>query len=127
MSILNHACVGSNDRAKSAKFYDAALGALGVNNLGDFGEMATLYGIDSPDFIVITPIDGNPASVGNGGTIGFKAATRDAVHKFHEAGLAAGGTCEGEPGPRNFSPTAYAAYLRDPDGNKICTYCFAEE
>jgi hypothetical protein len=44
--------------------------------------------------------------------------------KFHKAGLANGGTDEGAPGPRTFTPTAYAAYLRDPDGNKICTYCF---
>ena len=97
MSILNHVCVGSSDRIKSAKFYDAALGALGVNNLGELGEMATLYGIDNPDFIILTPMDGNPATVGNGETIGFKAETRDAVHKFHEAGLAAGGTCETKP------------------------------
>jgi catechol 2,3-dioxygenase-like lactoylglutathione lyase family enzyme len=127
MSILNHVCVGSSDRIKSAKFYDAALGALGVNNLGELGEMATLYGIDNPDFIILTPMDGNPATVGNGETIGFKAETRDAVHKFHEAGLAAGGTCEGAPGSRNFSPTAYGSYLRDPDGHKICAYCFADE
>jgi catechol 2,3-dioxygenase-like lactoylglutathione lyase family enzyme len=127
VSILNHACVGSNDRIRAAKFYDAALGALGVNNLGELGEVATLYGIDNPDFIILTPMDGNPATIANGETIGFKAATRDAVHKFHEAGLAAGGTCEGAPGPRDFSPTAYASYLRDPDGHKICAYCFADE
>ena len=127
MSILSHACVGSNDRIKSAKFYDAALGALDVKNLGEFGETATLYGIDTPDFIVFTPTDGKPATVGNGGTIGFNAPSRAAVHKFHEKGLAAGGTCNGAPGPRDFSPTAYAAYLRDPDGNKICAYCFADE
>ena len=127
MSILNHVCVGSSDRIKSAKFYDAALGALGVNNLGELGEMATLYGIDNPDFIILTPMDGNPATVGNGETIGFKAETRDAVHKFHEAGLAAGGTCEGASGSRNFSPTAYASYLRYSDGHKICAYCFADE
>jgi catechol 2,3-dioxygenase-like lactoylglutathione lyase family enzyme len=127
MSIFSHASVGSNDRVKAAKFYDAALGALGINNLGEFAEVGTLYGLEAPEFIVFTPTDGNTASVGNGVTIGFKASTRDAVHKFHEAGIAAGGTCCGEPGPRAFAPTAYASYLRDPDGNKICTYCFAEE
>ena len=62
--------------------------------------------------------------IANGGTLGFASPTRDAVHKFHEAGLANGGTDEGEPGPRTFTPTAYAAYLRDPDGNKVCTYLF---
>ena len=55
----------------------------------------------------------------------FVAPSRDAVHKFHEAGIANGGTDEGLPGPRTFTPTAYAAYLRDPCGNKICAYCFA--
>ena len=55
------------------------------------------------------------------------AASRDAVHKFHEAGLANEGTDEGEPGPRSFAPNAYAAYLQDPDGNKITAICFAPE
>ena len=55
------------------------------------------------------------------------APTRAAVHRFHEAALANGGTCEGAPGPRKFTPTSYAAYVRDPDGNKLCTYCFAAE
>ncbi len=127
MSIFSHVGVGSNDRTKSTKFYDAALGALNVKNLGEMGEMATLYGIDKPAFAVFTPTDGNPATAANGGTVGFNAANRDAVHKFHEAGILAGGTCDGEPGPRAFTPTAYAAYLRDPDGNKICAYCFADE
>jgi len=57
--------------------------------------------------------------------VGFAAPTRDAVHKFHAAGIANGGTDEGQPGPRTFTPTAYASYLRDPEGNKICAYCFA--
>ncbi|NNM00796.1 MAG: VOC family protein [Gammaproteobacteria bacterium] len=126
MAIYTHVCVGSNDLATSAKFYDATLGALGINNLGPLGDMGIMYGQDGPEFIVLKPRDGNAASAGNGGTIGFAAATRDAVHAFHAAGLANGGTDEGEPGPREFSPTAYAAYLLDPDGNKICTYCFAE-
>jgi catechol 2,3-dioxygenase-like lactoylglutathione lyase family enzyme len=68
-----------------------------------------------------------PATPANGATISFASPTRDAVDKFHEAGLANGGTDEGQPGPRGFTPTAYAAYLHDPDGNKICTFCFAEE
>lgn len=127
MSIFSHAGVGSNDRAKAVKFYDAALSELGVENLGEFGELATLYGAGSPEFMIFSPADGSPATAANGGTIGFNAATRDAVHKFHAAGIANGGTCEGEPGPRAFTPTSYAAYLRDPDGNKICAFCFTEE
>ncbi len=106
---------------------DAALGTLGLKNLGALGENAIMYGADEPEFIITKPANGQPATYANGGTLGFASPNRDAVHKFHEAGLANGGTDEGEPGPRNFTPTAYATYLRDPDGNKICTYCFAEE
>jgi catechol 2,3-dioxygenase-like lactoylglutathione lyase family enzyme len=125
MAIFTHVVLGANDVAKSKKFYDAALAALGVNNLGPFGENAFLYGKDSPEFLITKPANGKPACYANGGTLGFAAPSRDAVHKFHVAGLANGGTDEGQPGPRTFTPTAYAAYLRDPDGNKICAYCFA--
>ncbi len=125
MAIFTHVVLGANDVAKSRKFYDAALGALGINNLGPFGDKAFLYGKDAPEFLITKPANGQPACHANGGTLGFVAPTRDAVHKFHAAGLANGGTDEGQPGPRTFTPTAYAAYLRDPDGNKICAYCFA--
>lgn len=127
MAIFTHVVLGANDLEQSTKFYDAALGALGVKNLGPMGDRGMLYGGDAPEFLVARPANGEPATHANGGTVGFHAPSRDAVHKFHEAGLANGGTDEGVPGPRKFSPTAYAAYLRDPAGNKICTYCFAEE
>jgi catechol 2,3-dioxygenase-like lactoylglutathione lyase family enzyme len=127
MAIFTHAVLGTNDLGKTIQFYDAALGTLGVKNLGPLGENAVMYGAGEPEFIVTKPADGQPATPANGGTLGFAAPNRDAVHKFHAAGLANGGTDEGEPGPRNFTPTAYAAYLRDPDGNKVCSYCFAEE
>lgn len=127
MGILNHATVGSNDRDKASAFYDAALGALNVNNLGQLGDVATMYGAERPEFLVFHPIDGKPASVANGGTIGFSAPSREAVRAFHEAGIEAGGRCEGAPGPRDVAPNAYAAYLRDPDGNKICAYCLKPE
>jgi len=127
MTILNHACLGSNDRPNAIKFYDAALGALGIQNLGEMGETGTLYGIDKPEFILFTPANGEDATAGNGSTLGFVGTSREAVDKFHEAGLAHGGSSEGEPGPRAISPTAYGAYLRDLDGNKICAFCFASE
>ncbi len=127
MAIFTHVCVGTNDLEKSRAFYDAALAPLGINNLGAFGENGFLYGVDAPEFLILKPGDGEPATHANGGTIGFASATRTAVHEFHAAGMANGGTCEGEPGPRTFTETSYAAYLRDPDGNKITSYCFAEE
>jgi len=127
MSIFSHVTLGANDFEKSIPFYDAILGALGINNMGKLHENAVLYGTETPAFAVLTPINGEPACGANGGTVGFLAPTRDAVHKFHEAGLANGGTDEGAPGPRDFTPTAYAAYLRDPDGNKLCAYCYEPE
>lgn len=125
MAIFTHVVLGANDVAASRKFYDATLGALGIKNLGPFGPNAFLYGIDAPEFVVTKPANGQAACHANGGTLGFAAPTRAAVHAFHAAGLANGGTDEGAPGPRTFTPTAYAAYLRDPCGNKICAYCFA--
>lgn len=125
MAIFTHVCVGTNDLEKSRKFYDAALAPLGVNFMGMMGDHGLLYGADAPEFLATRPRDGQAASRANGGTIGFKAPSRDAVHQFHAAGIANGGTCDGPPGPRTFTPTAYAAYMRDPDGNKICAYCFA--
>lgn len=127
MGIFTHACVGANDLNASKAFYDAALGSLGISNMGPMGQNAILYGKGSPEFLVLKPANGEPACVGNGGTLGFAAETRAQVHAFHEAGLANGGVDEGQPGPRTSAPTAYAAYLRDPVGNKICAYCFADE
>lgn len=127
MSSFTHVVLGANDLDKSKKFYDAALGALGVKYIGPMGSGGAMYGKDGPEFMITKPANGKPATFANGGTLGFAAPNRKAVHAFHEAGLKNGGTCEGPPGPRSFTPTAYAAYLRDPAGNKICTYCFAKE
>jgi catechol 2,3-dioxygenase-like lactoylglutathione lyase family enzyme len=127
MGIYTHNCVGTNDVARAGKFYDAALTPLGIIRLGDFLDQGLAYGIRAAEFLVLRPVDGTPANPGNGATIGFKAPSRAAVDAFHMAGLAAGGTDEGLPGPRGAVPNAYGAYLRDPDGNKICAYCFKAE
>ncbi|NNE42055.1 MAG: VOC family protein [Marinicaulis sp.] len=128
MPLFTHILVGSNDKEKSKAFYDAVLTPLGINSMGTFGDTGTLlYGKDQPEFWVTSPADGNAATHANGGTIGFIAPSRKAVHEFHENGVANGGKCEGEPGPRDVMPHAYAAYLRDPDGNKICAYCMKPE
>jgi catechol 2,3-dioxygenase-like lactoylglutathione lyase family enzyme len=126
-NMFTHMTIGTNDLKRAEKFYDAVMTAIGNKNLGKMNENATMYGKQSPQFIVLKPVNGLPATSANGGTIGFAAPNRAAVHAFHEAGLKNGGTDEGKPGPRAFTPTAYASYLRDPDGNKICTYCFAKE
>lgn len=127
MAIFTHVCVGTNNLEQANKFYGATLETVGVKNLGPLNENATMYGAETPEFVILKPANGEAACHANGGTIGFTASTRAEVNAFHAAGLANGGTDEGEPGPRTFTPTAYAAYLRDPDGNKICAYCFAEE
>ena len=124
MSIFTHVCVGANDIAQATAFYDAVLAPLGIKQVGNFGPECINYGREQFEFLVLKPRDGQPASSANGGTIGFVAPDKAAVEAFHAAGLANGGTDEGEPGPR-FDGAAYAAYMRDPTGNKICAYVFS--
>lgn len=126
MSIFNHVVLGTNDLGKARLFYDGALGALGQKRLGDLAS-ASLWGADSPELMVTKPLNGNAATVSNGATVAFRAPSRASVREFHQRALALGGTCEGPPGPRPVAPSAFAAYVRDPDGNKLAAYCFASE
>jgi catechol 2,3-dioxygenase-like lactoylglutathione lyase family enzyme len=125
MAIFTHVVLGTNNLEKARKFYDETLSALGLKRVMDM-ENASLWGKDGPEFMVTRPANGAPATHANGGTVGFAAPDRPAVHAFHEKALEAGGTCEGPPGPRDFTPTAYAAYVRDPDGNKLTAYTFVD-
>ena len=97
----------------------------GVNNLGPFGETTVLYGRDRPALLVLQPGNGEAPS-SNGVTVGFAATNSAEVDAFQATGLAAGGTCEGLRGPRGHPPGAYAAYLRDPSGNRVCAYAFTD-
>ena len=124
MGIFTHVCVGASDIARAERFYDAALAPLGIANLGRFLEQGLSYGRTVPELLVLRPLDEEEASAGNGVTIGLKAPDRSAVAAFHAAGLASGGRDAGPPGPRGAVPHAYGAYLLDPDGNKLCAYCF---
>lgn len=126
MSALTHVVVGTNDLVRARAFYDATLSTLGLRRVRDFEGRASMWGDESHDFMVATPANGLPATWANGVTVSFAAGTREAVHEFYETALAHGGRDEGAPGPRSFTPRAYAAYVRDPDGNKICAFCFAE-
>ena len=123
--VFSHVFLGANDVASSAKFYDAALAPLGVKNMGPFGSGWILYGKDKPAFLIGKPGTGEAAS-SNGVTVGFAAKTTADVDAFHAAGLANGGTDGGAPGARSHLPGAYAAYLSDPAGNKVCSYTFTE-
>jgi catechol 2,3-dioxygenase-like lactoylglutathione lyase family enzyme len=113
--------LGSNDLERSRLFYDAVLGALGIKP-GFQDKHRFFYRGRGSLFSFSMPIDGQPACHANGGTIGFAAESREAVDAFHAAGLASGGTTlEDPPGYRESEVGPfYLAYLRDPDGNKIC-------
>ena len=124
MAIFTHVTVGTNDLAKARSFYDRVLGTLGYKRLNDLGDNGSIWGESAPEFFVLKPANGQPATFANGGTISFVAPSRAAVAEFHKAALGAGGKDEGAPGPRPAdSKTFYGAYLRDPTGNKICVYC----
>jgi catechol 2,3-dioxygenase-like lactoylglutathione lyase family enzyme len=121
--MFSHVMLGSSDRERSRKFYDSALGALGIKPHRDFGK-SDWWMTREGALGIGPPIDGKPCSYGNGSTIGFKADSPEAVDAWHAAGLAHGGTAiEDPPGIRD-APFGrmYLAYLRDPDGNKLCGY-----
>lgn len=120
--MFSHIMLGANDIQESKKFYDATLGALG-HEPGVIDEKGRcFYFTDKGIFSISKPIDGEPASHGNGMTIAFAAATTEVADAWHTAGLENGGTdCEDSPGWRDGpSMKLYLAYLRDPAGNKIC-------
>lgn len=119
--MFSHVMIGTNDLPKAKAFYDAVLGTLGVAP-GFVDRHRVFWRTPGGVFSVTVPIDGKPATVGNGGTIGFACQSPEQVNAWHAAGLAQGGsTCEDPPGPREGSAgKLYLAYLRDPDGNKIC-------
>ena len=121
--MFTHAFLGSNDIEKSRKFYDATMAELGYQNVVPPEAGQLVYAGPAGTFIVGKPYDGNSATVGNGSTLGFAAPDDETVSRWHAAGLAAGGTCDGPPGPRERAPNqSVGAYLRDPDGNKVCAF-----
>lgn len=127
MSIFTHVTVGTENVHKARAFYDAVLSTLGLTRIDDLGENGAGWGKEIALFYVLKPIDGKPASVGNGSTVSFAAPNRAAVNAFHKAALALGGKEEWPLGRRTWSATAYAAYVRDLDGNKLAVYSYSEE
>ncbi|MCA3694972.1 VOC family protein [Aquidulcibacter sp.] len=122
--MFTHIVVGTNDLDKAARFYDAVLGPLGLQRQKNAPADRHVYvGAEAGAFLVMRPLDGQRAAAGNGGTIGFRAPTPSAVDAFHAAGLLAGGLDEGAPGPRpSGDRMTYGAYLRSPEGHKICAF-----
>jgi catechol 2,3-dioxygenase-like lactoylglutathione lyase family enzyme len=119
--MFSHVMLGVNDLERGRRFYDALLGQLGVAP-GVANKNRFFYRSPTGTFAISTPINGEPATAGNGATTGFLAQSPEQADAAHAAGLAAGGvTIEDPPGWRGEGPGAlYLAYLRDPDGNKIC-------
>jgi catechol 2,3-dioxygenase-like lactoylglutathione lyase family enzyme len=119
--MFSHIMVGTNDLERAKTFYDAVLGTLGVRPAKIDGHRM-FYRTPTGVFGVGKPINGEPASIANGGTIGFACESPEQANAWHEAGIAHGGTAiENPPGIRQGAAgQLYLAYLRDPDGNKIC-------
>jgi catechol 2,3-dioxygenase-like lactoylglutathione lyase family enzyme len=120
--VYSHNMVGTNDTARAKTFYDAVFSAIGgkAGMQDDKGRLIYMY--NNGLFMVTPPIDGQPATAGNGCTVGFAMDTPEQADAWHAAGVAAGGTAiEDPPGVREGSfGKLYLAYLRDPDGNKLC-------
>ena len=118
-SIMHHISIGTNDFDRATAFYDQVMPAIGAKRVFEFPG-AVAYGKEFPELWVQTPIDGATASCGNGSHFAFIAPSRDAVQAFYDAALAAGGTSDGEPGPRpDYGPDYFGCFVRDPDGHKI--------
>jgi catechol 2,3-dioxygenase-like lactoylglutathione lyase family enzyme len=133
--MFTYICLGTNDPARAGRFYDAVLGALGhrrCNVSADDPEWHNWHGwgtyerggVEELALWLCPPFDGRPASSGNGTMVAFSARSWLEVERFHEAALEHGGSSEGPPGLRlQYNPDFYAAYVRDPDGNKLAAVC----
>jgi catechol 2,3-dioxygenase-like lactoylglutathione lyase family enzyme len=117
--MFSHVMVGSNDIVRSKRFYDAVFVAIGGTPGTEDAKGRLIYTHNGGLFMVSKPIDGKAASHANGGTIGFAVTSQEQANAWHKAGAANGGTpIEDPPGARPSG--TYLAYLRDPDGNKLC-------
>jgi catechol 2,3-dioxygenase-like lactoylglutathione lyase family enzyme len=124
--LVSHVSVGVTDVSRAGVFYDAVMAALGARRLMEHA-VGIGYGRAFPEFWAARPHDGRDAKPGNGAHVCFNAASPEAVTRFHAAGLAAGGFDDGAPGRRpHYAPGYFAAFLRDPDGNKIEAMCWIE-
>lgn len=124
--MFSHVTAGTNDIERARAFYDAVLGTLGYVRRWNFPASSGYAAKDGtrPQYWILKPFDENPARSGNGAMPGFLAPDRAAVDAFYRAALAHGGRDEGPPGLRpHYHPHYYGAYVRDPDGNKLCACC----
>ena len=117
--MIGYVTVGTNDLPRAAQFYDALAAEMGTPRMMEFDSFIAWGTPGGPAGIAVTkPYDGQPATVGNGVMVALEAQDREQVDRLHAIALAHGGRDEGAPGPRGEG--FYAAYFRDPDGNKLC-------
>ncbi len=123
--MLGYVTVGCNDMDAMGKFYDLIAGELGGKRTMEYERFIAWGTPDGrPGFGVIKPINGEPATVGNGVMVALTATSKAQVDALHALALANGGSCEGPPGARN--PNFYAAYFRDVEGNKLNAFYMGE-
>jgi catechol 2,3-dioxygenase-like lactoylglutathione lyase family enzyme len=122
--VISYATLGTNDMQRSIAFYDAVFAPLGGTRDSTSDTWTGYRRAGERERLFLTrPFDHGHARGGNGAMLAFLATDRLAVNAFHAAALAHGGTCEGPPGVRQgMQPVFYAAYVRDPDGNKLCAF-----
>ena len=119
--MIAYSTLGTNDMDRSIRFYDAVLGCIGASRERTSSAW-TQYGREGEraKVCLASPFDREPATHGNGTMLAFEAPSHEAVDAFHASALRYGGTDEGAPGLRE--GTHYVAYVRDPDGNKLCAF-----
>lgn len=123
--MIHHVSFGTNDISRARAFYDPVLNLLGLR-LVQASDRAADYGTDDIMFSIESPVDGQPATAGNGVHVAFQARDRQMVQQFHALALAHGGTEDGAPGLRpEYDANYYAAFVRDPDGNKVEAMTFS--
>ena len=116
--MIGYVTLGTNDLERGAKFYDAIAAEMGTSRMMEWpGAIAWGTPGGGAGIGLTKPFDGQAANVGNGVMVALEATSREQIHRLHELALAHGGICEGPPGPRG--DAFYAAYFRDPDGNKL--------
>ncbi|SFB38747.1 hypothetical protein SAMN04515620_16010 [Collimonas sp. OK607] len=125
--MLGYATVGTNNLARATAFYDDILTLLGAKRIFDF-ERGVYYGKDTMELGVLTPFNGDIASVGNGSMVALRAGSRTKVDEFHATSLRSGDVNQGAPGLRGDASIGfYGAYFRDLDGNKLCVFKMGPE
>ena len=125
--MIGYVVLGTNDLPRAASFYDELLAEMGVTRMMAFGKRG--YGwaaaMDKPMLCIMTPYDGQPATVGNGVMVGIAADSRDQVDRIYKKAIELGGSDEGPPGLRAEGGDGfYAAYFRDLDGNKLDVFSY---